>query len=235
MTQNCHGEADGGVMGADRRAARVIVGIAGGTGVGQVVARGFSPARPGRGLAVVISQDWYYKSNAGTAGLRRGPTQFRSSRTPSTPPCSPRHLDALRHGEADPRAALRLPPPTPACPPRPLAPAPVVVLEGILVLHDPRVRRAAGPRRFRRDARPTLRLDAPPAPRRRPNAVLPVRGNVAALRTFVRPMHEQFVQPSARRADHVWHSGRTSRRYPAQLAAAASGKCCDENSILTER
>lgn len=190
----------------------VIIGIGGGTASGKSWLANYL-ARELGGQAAVVSQDWYYKDCVGMEPARLAAWNFDHPDAFDTP-LLVAHLDALRRGE--PVDAPRYDYATHArLPALRLDPVPLVILEGILVLHEPPVRRRldravfvdtpADVRLHRRLARDAAERALPPEESRR------------LYETFASPMHDGFVQPSARRADHVWRS-LAEPAFPAQLA-----------------
>ena len=192
-----------------------LVGIAGGTGSGkswlaQYLVRAF------RSRAAVISQDWYYKDRSCTAAHRRAKLNFDHPRA-FDQALLLRHLDALRRGNGidAPQYDYRTHSRTPGT--VRIEAAPVVVLEGILILHDPAVRRRlehtvfvdvpADVRLMRR-----LRRDAE-------DRGLPAAETLRLYEQFVRPMHERFVEGSAAHATEIWRA-LEDRRFPRRLADA---------------
>lgn len=193
----------------------LILGIAGGSASGKSWLAHYLQRELGD-RAAVVSQDWYYKDYAGIDPSGEARLNFDHPDAFDIP-LLVADLDALRHGEAveapryDYRTHARLPN-------RRLEPAPIIVLEGILVLHHEPVRRWLDHAVFvdtPADLRLMRRLRRDVAER-----ALPVEETLRLYETFVRPMHEQFVQPSARRADHVWNT-QEEPRYPEELAATA--------------
>lgn len=86
-----------------------------------------------------------------------------------------------------------------------ISPAPIVVLEGILLLHDPRIRAFL-------DAKIFVDTDADVRVLRRVVRDVNQRGRsmesvIAQYLTTVKPMHEQFVEPSKRYADVIVPEG----------------------------
>ena len=128
-----------------------------------------------------------------------------------------RHLDALRRGDGidAPRYEYRTH--SRAAETVRIEAAPVVVLEGILVLHEPDVLRRldhtvfvdvpADVRLIRR-----LRRDAE-------DRGLPAAETLRIYEQFARPMHERFVESSAASASEVWRA-LEDRRFPRRLADA---------------
>jgi uridine kinase len=196
--------------------AGIILGIAGGTGSGKSWLAGFVQRQLGD-QATVISQDWYYKDLA-EADPAEGETFNFDHPRAFDMPLLINHLEALRRGEAievpqydyvTHARALR------TCR---LEPARLIVLEGILVLHNAAVRRrldhsvfveaAADVRLIRR-----LRRDAI-------ERAIPIEETLRRYEMFVRPMHERFVQPSAARADCVWRA-LEDRHFPKRFVSQA--------------
>ena len=191
-----------------------IIGIAGGTGCGKS-ALAVSLIEALHPHATLVSQDWYYKDRGGiSAGeaqelnfdhpsafdgalLRRHLLQLKASK----PIEAPRYDYATHRRLAD---TVSVPD------------APIVLLEGILILHDARLRALLDL---------TVFIDAPADVRlmrrlRRDCSQrgIPVAETLRLYENFARPMHEQFVQPSARHATLVWDQ-MTDRRFPARLTA----------------
>jgi uridine kinase len=196
--------------------AGVILGIAGGTGSGKSWLAGFVQRKLGA-RATVISQDWYYK-DATTTDPAQGRTNNFDHPRAFDMPLLVTHLEALRRGEA-----IEVPQydyVTHARAPRTcrLEPAPLIVLEGILVLHSAAVRRrldhsvfveaAADIRLIRR-----LRRDAT-------ERAIPVEETLRCYEMFVRPMHDRYVQPSAARAECIWRA-LEDRHFPKHFVSQA--------------
>lgn len=194
-----------------QRPARVI-GIAGGSGCGKTELA-LSLLEALHPHATLVSQDWYYRDRRGvsaqeeqhlnfdhpdaieTALLRRHLLALKALKTVESP-----RYDYATHSRM-PRAV-------------PVAPAPIVLLEGILILHDARLRELLDLSVF---------IDVPPDVRlvRRIRRDCNRRGisvdeTLRLYETFVRPMHERFVQPSARHASLVWDQ-LTDTGFPARL------------------
>ncbi len=191
----------------------VTVGIAGGTASGKSWLADFL-ARELAGQAAVISQDWYYQDHAGVDDARAAELNFDHPDAFDTP-LLVAHLDALHEGghvetpRYDYRTHARVPGPW-------LAPAPILVLEGILVLHHPDVRRRLQHTVFVEtpaDVRLARRLKRDAAER-----ALPPEESRRLYETFARPMHDAFVQPSAGWAHDLWRP-LDDPQYPQALAA----------------
>ncbi len=186
----------------------LVVGIAGGTGSGKTtVAKTIAAALPGAGVAMV-EFDAYYRDRADLSPDERAQINFDHPDALETE-LLVKHLDALRAGEPidvpiyDFKAHRR------RAESRRVPPAPVVVVEGILVFVDPRVRE-------RLDMKIFVDTDADIRVFRRIRRDMEQRG-----RTFesireqyyrtVRPMHLQFVEPSKRWADLIIPEGGNNR------------------------
>jgi uridine kinase len=195
------------------RQVKLVLGIAGGSGSGKsTIARAVfeavcatstasgASASPG---AVMLEQD-HYRSQAHL------PTEAREQVNYDHPDAVEidllaAHIDALRAGESIVRPTYDF-----ACHDRadvgvPIDPAPVIIVEGILVLAEARLRE-----RF--DVKLFVDTDADIRLMRRIRRDLEHRGrSFAAVRTqyyeSVRPMHIAFVEPSKRFADLIVPEG----------------------------
>jgi uridine kinase len=202
----------------------VCVGIGGGSGSGKSWLAGQVRKRLGA-RAVVVCQDWYYKDNGHlsdkealklnfdhpksfeTSLLLSQLKDLREGRTVKTP-----RYDYARHARLKDTV--------------PLAPSPVIILEGLLVLHDPRLRAMMDLSVF---------IDVPADVR----LIRRVRRDVEhrrvdleeTLRLYehcVRPMHDRFIQPTAEHATWVWKQ-LESRRFPDQFAKAVEALALGSN------
>ena len=182
----------------------MVVGIAGGTGSGkstvvQGILRGLDPIRVAH-----LAHDQYYRD------LSHLPIQERARQNFDHPDALEtdllvEHLDRLRGGDRvvppsyDFGTHCRLPGGDA------VDPAPVVVVEGVLILVDPELRR-------RLDLRVFVDTDADVRLARRLRRDLQERGRTAGsvLRQYeqtVRPMHLAFVEPSRRHAHLILPEG----------------------------
>ena len=189
-----------------------IIGIAGGTGCGKSefanwLLKALHPH------ATLISQDWYYRDRSAVPPEKVEQLNFDHP-TAIDNALLRRHLLKLKALQpiAAPRydyvSHRRLPHSVP------IAPAPIILLEGILILHDARLRAMLDlivfidvpadvrlMRRIRRDFS---------------DRGIPVEEVLRLYETYARPMHERFVQPSARHAALVWDQT-SDRRFPGRL------------------
>lgn len=187
----------------------LILGIAGGSGSGKsTIARAILDALP-QGRGVLLEQDHYYRARKDLpADWIPGSINYDHPDSLELELLAA-HLDALRAGEAIDRPSYdltiedRLPESVR------IAPAPVIVVEGILVLADERLRSRFEVKLFV-DTDPDIRL------MRRIRRDLEHRGRTfASVRKqyyeSVRPMHVAFVEPSKRFADIVIPEGGQNR------------------------
>jgi uridine kinase len=192
------------VTSAPEAASRFIVGIAGGSGSGKTtVARRMVAALP-EGAAVLIEHDGYYRDRSDMPPPARALINYDHPDAMETE-LLVAHLDALRAGQAIavPQYDFRLHVRRPEA--RPVLPAPVVVVEGILVLADERLRARMDLKVFV-DTDPDIRV------MRRVARDMTERGRSfeqisEQYHGSVRPMHLEFVEPSKRFADLIVPEG----------------------------
>lgn len=185
-----------------------IVGIAGGSGSGKTtIARKISEALPPEGVAI-IEHDAYYRDRQDLSFDERCQVNFDHPESLETELLVD-HIINLKAGNRvdvpvyDFKTHRRM------AEPRVLEAKPVVIVEGILVLVDARLRAELDIKLFV-DTDPDIRIF------RRIRRDIEQRG-----RTFesvreqyyrhVRPMHLQFVEPSKRRADLIIPEGGDNR------------------------
>ncbi|HEX8619413.1 MAG TPA: uridine kinase [Thermoanaerobaculia bacterium] len=182
----------------------VIIGIAGGTGSGKTTVARAIYDRVGRDRIEWISHDSYYRNFEGLSPEERHHINFDHPDSLETELLA-RHLDVLSKG-----ASVEVPiydftthsrkPETQRVEPRR-----VIIVEGILVLGEPELRRRIQIKLF---------VDTPPDIRfmRRLVRDIKTRGRsmesvIEQYLTTVRPMHDEFVEPSKRYADLIIPEG----------------------------
>lgn len=187
-----------------KRGTVLVMGLAGGTGSGKsTVAEGIAAAA-GPGSVTVLPQDAYYRAQHEVPRAVRANTNYDEPAA-FDDALLVQHVDALLRGEAVDRpvydftmddrseAVITLPA------------TPVLIVEGLLVLHDPALRQ-----------RMTLKVfvDAPPDERfiRRLERDVRERGRtaesvIAQYRRTVKPMHDLFVEPTKQWADLIVPEG----------------------------
>ena len=182
----------------------LVLGIAGGSGSGKsTIARAILDALPA-GSGILLEQDHYYRPQAHLSPEERAQVNYDHPDALEID-LFLAHIDALRAGRGIVRPTydfalhdrvpdgVRIPP------------APVIVVEGILVLAEPRLRE-----RF--DVKLFVDTDADIRLMRRIRRDLEHRGRTFAqvrkqYYETVRPMHLAFVEPSKRFADLIIPEG----------------------------
>lgn len=183
----------------------VIIGIAGGTGSGKTTVARSIYDRVGKDRIEWISHDSYYRNFDGYSPEQRHQINFDHPDSLETELLT-RHLDVLCKG-----SSVDVPVYDFATHSRKLdathhvEPRKVIIVEGILVLAEPELRK-------RIDIK--LYVDTPADIRfvRRLTRDIESRGRslqsvVQQYMTTVRPMHEEFVEPSKRYADLIIPEG----------------------------
>ncbi len=186
----------------------LVVGIAGGTGSGKTtVAEKLAAAMP-QGRCVTIEHDAYYRDQGHLTPDERATINYDH---PSALESSllAEHLRGLRAGEPVDVPIYDFATHTRRAETRRVLPAPVIIVEGILVFCEAKLREQMDVKIFV-DTDPDIRL------MRRIRRDLEVRG-----RTFqsvrdqyyatVRPMHIEYVEPTKRWADLIVPEGGDNR------------------------
>jgi uridine kinase len=185
-----------------------VLGIAGGSGSGKTtISRAILDALP-PGSGILLEQDHYYRAQPDLPFEQRERVNYDHPDALETDLLIA-HLDALRSGRAIIRPTYDFASHDRSPDGLRLAPAPVVVVEGILVLADERLRQ-----RF--DAKVFVDTDADIRLMRRIRRDLEQRGRTFAqvrkqYYDTVRPMHLAFVEPSKRFADVILPEGGQNR------------------------
>ena len=185
-----------------------VLGIAGGSGSGKTtIARSVLEALP-PGVGVLIEQDHYYRAQP------HRPLEERERVNYDHPDALEldlliAHLDGLRAGQVITRPTYDFAVHDRAAEGLRIDPAAIVIVEGILVLADERLR-------ARFDAKVYVDTDADIRLMRRVRRDLEHRGRTfAQIRKqyyeTVRPMHLAFVEPSKRFADVIVPEGGQNR------------------------
>jgi uridine kinase len=182
----------------------LVVGIAGGTGSGKTtVAHKLAAAMP-EGRCVSIEHDAYYRDQSHLAPVERATINYDHPASLESGLLA-EHLRALRAGEPVDVPIYDFATHTRRADRRRVQPAPVIIVEGILVFADAALREQMDIKIFV-DTDPDIRL------MRRIRRDLELRG-----RTFqsvrdqyyatVRPMHIEYVEPTKRWADLIVPEG----------------------------
>ncbi len=186
----------------------LVVGVAGGSGSGKTtIARAIVERLETHDVAL-LEHDAYYRDQSHLPFEQRAQINYDHPDALDND-LFVAHLDALRDGRAIQKPAYDYAKHTRAAETVALAPAPVIVVEGILVLQDPAIR-------SRMDIKLFVDTDADIRLMRRIRRDLEHRGRTFAqvrqqYYDTVRPMHIAFVEPSKRFADLIIPEGGQNR------------------------
>lgn len=196
----------------------VIIGIAGGTGSGKTTIAE-ELAKTAHGQACLLAQDMYYK-------FQDAPLAERSLTNYDEPNAFDtallvHHLTSLQAGLAIDRPVYDFAEHQRSSSTVRVEPAPIIVIEGILVLHEKRLRELCAL---------TVYVDAPADERfiRRLQRDITERGRtvdsvVRQYRETVRPMHDLYVEPSKQHANLIVPEGGKNHRALAVLTSYVRG------------
>lgn len=182
----------------------LLIGIAGGTGSGKTsVTRAILDALPNDSVAV-LEHDSYYKDQTSLSFEERLHTNYDHPFAFDTPLLI-RHLQQLVRGEDIQKPVYTFVEHTRLPETQTVSSRPVVILEGILILEDQRIRDLL-------DIKVYVDTDADVRIIRRIVRDIQDRGRtlesvVEQYLTVVRPMHMQFVEPTKRYADIIIPEG----------------------------
>lgn len=186
----------------------LVVGVAGGSGSGKTtIARAIVDALPS-GSCALLEHDCYYKDLGHLSIEARAKINFDHPDSLDNELFA-QHLDELRAQRAIDKPQYDFATHTRAATSLRVEPAPVIVVEGILVLADPQLR-------ARMDVKVFVDTDADIRVMRRIRRDLEHRGRTfaqvrAQYYETVRPMHLAFVEPSKRYADVIVPEGGENR------------------------
>jgi uridine kinase len=182
----------------------IIVGIAGGTGSGKTTVARAIYDRVGPGRIEWISHDSYYRNFEGLDAEARHRINFDHPDSLETE-LLVRHLDVLAKGSAVEVPIYDFTTHARREETQRVEPRKVIIVEGILVLGEPELRKRIDIKLF---------VDTPPDIRfvRRLIRDIHDRGRsvesvIEQYVSTVRPMHEEFVEPSKRYADLIIPEG----------------------------
>ena len=182
----------------------MVIGLAGGTGSGKTTVATALVETAGRAQVALLPQDAYYRAQSDVPFEARARTNYDE---PSAfdHDLLIAHVDALVHGATVERPVYDFARHDRSLRTEPVRSAPIVIVEGILVLHDPALRRLLTLKVF---------VDAPADERfiRRLERDVRERGRSAEsvieqYRRTVKPMHDLFVEPSKQHADLILPEG----------------------------
>ena len=182
----------------------VIIGIAGGTGSGKTTVARAIYDRVGPDRIEWISHDSYYRNFDGLSPEERTKINFDHPDSLESELLT-RHLDVLSKGSSVEVPVYDFATHSRKTETQRVEPRKVVIVEGILVLAEPELRKRIDIKLF---------VDTPADIRfvRRLTRDIESRGRslqsvVQQYMTTVRPMHEEFVEPSKRHADLIIPEG----------------------------
>jgi uridine kinase len=185
----------------------LIIAVVGGTGSGKTtVARAIHDSLGGG--AVLLDQDAYYRDLAHLTLDERRQVNFDHPDSIDTELLI-RHLEALAAGEAIEKPTYDFDAHTRAAQRERVEPSEVIIVEGILLLTDPRLRELFDIRIFvdvGDDVRFIRRLLRDTRERGRT-----MDNVIQQYLSTVRPMHLEFVEPSKRHADVILPEGGFNR------------------------
>jgi uridine kinase len=182
----------------------LIIGIAGGSGSGKsTVVKKIISLLPKNSVSV-ISQDSYYKDNGHKTPEERAKINFDH---PSAIEFNllVKHLDMLREGKSIPMPIYSYLTCARASETIPLEPKEVVIVEGILIMANPRMRE-------RMDIKIFVDADSDDRLMRVIKRDIEERGRsftevLDHYEKYVKPMHLQFIEPSKRYAEIIVPQG----------------------------
>ncbi|MBV8519675.1 MAG: uridine kinase [Acidobacteria bacterium] len=182
----------------------VIIGIAGGTGSGKTTVARSIYDRVGKDRIEWVSHDSYYRNFEGLDPEQRHHINFDHPDSLETELLC-RHLDVLSKGSSVEVPIYDFTTHSRKAATQRVEPRKVIIVEGILVLAEPELRKRIDIKLF---------VDTPSDIRflRRLMRDIQSRGRsvesvIDQYMTTVRPMHEEFVEPSKRHADLIIPEG----------------------------
>lgn len=201
---------------------RLLLALAGGTGSGKTtVAEALVAAVPA-GEVVLVPQDAYYLALADMPFAERDLINYDEPEAFDIDLLA-EHLDALKRGESVRRPVYDFTKDDRSSEHVELHSAPVVLVEGILVLHFAELRERFDLKVF---------VDAPPDERfiRRLERDVRERGRSAEsvirqYRTSVKPMHDLYVEPTKQHADLIVPEGGRNEAAIEVLRAFVRAHC----------
>jgi len=194
----------------------LIVGLAGGTGSGKsTLVHNILELLAGTSL-IVIEQDNYYQANVHLSLEEREAINYDHPSSLDND-LLVEHLKMLRAGQPIEKPLYDFTTHTRRPETIPVEPADVIIVEGILVLENPQLRRMMDLKLYV-DTDPDIRFI------RRLQRDISERGRtmesvIAQYETTVRPMHLQFVEPSKRHADVIIPEGGLNEQAIQMIAA----------------
>lgn len=182
----------------------LVIGIAGGSGSGKTTVVKKIAAKCGGKSVTIISQDAYYKDKGELSEEEKRKINFDH---PSSIEFSllVKHLDMLRKGKSIPMPIYSYLTCARAKETITVHPSEVIIVEGILILSNPQMRR-------RMDIMVFVDADSDDRLMRIIRRDIHERGRsydqvLEHYETWVKPMHQQFIEPTKRFADIIVPQG----------------------------
>lgn len=186
------------------RPTPVVIGIAGGTGSGKTTVANVILGRVGADHITILSHDAYYKDIKDLPQQQRQLVNFDHPDSLETN-LLVQHVQALRDGQAVDMPVYDFTRHARTQVTVHLEPQAVILVDGILIFAEPSLRRLFDVKIFvdtPADIRFIRRLERDIRERGRS-----VESVIRQYQTTVRPMHEEFVEPSKRHADVIIPEG----------------------------
>jgi len=181
-----------------------LIGIAGGTGCGKTyIAKELQKADPGKVL--IFSHDNYYKDRSDTPLKERKDLNYDEPQALDED-LFVEHLSALKQGEAVEMPQYDFSTHTRKAETKHIEPLPVIIVEGILILTDSRVRNVLDLTIFIEvdaDIRLARRLTRDVGERDRS-----FQESLNQYLTSAQPMHDKYVEPGKEEADLIINNNR---------------------------
>ena len=204
----------------------VVIGVAGGTGSGKTTVANRILEQVGAEHIAYIPHDAYYKDLRHLPPEERAKVNFDHPDSLDTELMAS-HLRALRAGEAVQIPQYDFTTHTRAAETVKVAPAPIIIVEGILIFAEPELRELFDVRLYvdtAADIRLIRRLERDVQDRGRTFQAV-----IAQYLRTVRPMHLEFVEPSKRYADVIIPQGGFNQVAIKMVAAQIRGLLEDGN------
>ena len=185
----------------------LIIGIAGGSGSGKSTVVKQIMKRLPKDSVAVIAQDSYYKDNGHLSAEERAKKNFDHPTSIEFSLLN-KHVDLLREGKTIDMPIYSYLTCARAKETIPVEPKEVVIIEGILILTNPKLRE-------RLDIKVFVDADADDRLMRIIRRDIEERGRsfqqvLEHYEKFVKPMHQQFIEPTKRYADIIVPQGGTN-------------------------
>ncbi len=192
----------------------ICVGIAGGTCSGKSHLAEQLQIRLGE-QATTVAQDWYYNDNAALTMDQRRCINYDHPDAIEWPLLL-EHLRMLKKGHSVEAPQYDFPNHTRAAHTHLVMAAPVLILEGILILQQPEIRTLL-------DFGIFIEVDREVRLQRRIDRDLVERGReleqiLHSYDTFAQPMYQKFVEPAVHHADIIWRQLQEPEALAAILA-----------------